>query len=439
MENRVAAIWARISEKRQSELSLDSQVGEVKPWLEEMGYVVPEDRIIAVDWGSLFLMDCPDMEMLLGWIRRREIGAVGMLDRDRLHSEPAHKLLFIEECEKHGVKVLAKYGPPLLEGDEGKLMEHVLTLGKKKQVLRAQIGARIGLRDRPKRCKLPAAPKKIYGYRWDGGKFVPDEDYALVCEIYSLAMEMAQPTVRGIAAEMTRRGRLTFRGKSVWHPASVNYILRNPVYGGRVPAMRWEAVEPRQRRSRSYGKSSSHQRRREEWLWLDGLVLKHPVTWVQWLWIQERFNSNRQFAKRRGRGYLLRGLIECQLCHRRYTGQTKDGRPYYRCAGRYHLPWGAERCCGSQLGTRVEEDVWRKVTAYLLKPEVYAGQVAARAQAKDYTRGSIERTLRELDKRLKANLQAKQEAFRQRIRGKVDDDVYDRELALLRAERVWLT
>ena len=162
-ENKIAAIWARISTKEQQ--TLEAQVAEVKPWLESQGYVVPPERILMVDWTSTAILDCPEMQRLLEWVRKGEIGAIGMVHGDRISALPEHKLHILWLCRDKGVEVLAK-NSPILPGDEGMLVEHALTLGKKAQVVRAREGSRWGLNTRAREKHLPPTMAKPYGMRW---------------------------------------------------------------------------------------------------------------------------------------------------------------------------------------------------------------------------------------------------------------------------------
>ena len=43
---KIAAIWARVSSRGQTELSLDSQIERCKAKLESLGYTVPPELII---------------------------------------------------------------------------------------------------------------------------------------------------------------------------------------------------------------------------------------------------------------------------------------------------------------------------------------------------------------------------------------------------------
>ncbi len=84
------------------------------------------------------------------------------------------------------------------------------------------------------------------------------------------------------------------------------------------------------------------------------------------------------------------------------------------------------------------EAVWHIVKGFLQDPERFQTQAERREAVKGYTKVSLERTLADRQKQLEQNLGAEHEAFRIRTRGKVSDEVYERESALLRAEQTWL-
>ena len=98
MIQKIAAIWARVSDPHQT--SLPDQVDRSKTELESQGYRVRDDRILAVSWTSLELFDCPDFLKLASWVKHHEIDAIGMLDRDRLQSIPEQRLAFLSECSE---------------------------------------------------------------------------------------------------------------------------------------------------------------------------------------------------------------------------------------------------------------------------------------------------------------------------------------------------
>ena len=110
-------------------------------------------------------MACPQFQQLGEWIASGEISAVGVLDRDRLQAQGLQRLLFLSECQEHGVSVITAQGLPMLEGPEGQLVELALALGKERSVLRAQQGTRDGLRARALQKGLPPNYQSPYGMK----------------------------------------------------------------------------------------------------------------------------------------------------------------------------------------------------------------------------------------------------------------------------------
>ena len=198
----LAAIWCRVSTHDQRELSLDSQEAAVRRVLEAQGYVVPDWAVLRADWTSLDLMACPEFATLRQWIAGRSVQAAGVLDRDRLQAQGLQRLIFLSECQEHGVEVVTAQGVPMLEGAEGQLVELALALGKERSVLRAQQGARDGLRDRALLKGLSPTMARPYGMQWEGIRLEPDEHYAVAGDIWR--MGLAGEKLRQIALELTR-------------------------------------------------------------------------------------------------------------------------------------------------------------------------------------------------------------------------------------------
>ena len=352
MNNKVGAIWARVSTNAQKDLSPDSQVERVRTMLEGLGISVPPENVFKVVWTSTDLKPCPDFQRLLSLVRKREIGTIGMLDRDRIEAQGLQRLNFIANCKENGVELIVYQGPPFLEGAEGQLVELALALAKEKQVDRAQSGAKQGLADRARLRDLPPTIAKVYGMQWDKEKrkFLSDSNYDNACLIFGLWF--GSQKLDRIGAELLQRVILTPRGRREWSSSSISAILKNPVYAGRVATLKYERREPVVRRRATFGKTSAKLRPESEWHWLpDGSVERPIITWDQHLAIIERLKLNELNASRNAKhDYLLRGRIECQLCGRRYfaVAQKKNGKPRYYCSKHYAYA-GMDKCPAQPL------------------------------------------------------------------------------------------
>lgn len=432
MQTRVAAIWARRSQAHQ-EASLESQVLEVKPWLEEQGFVVPRERISAVTWTSLAVLDCPEMQTLLDWIARKEIEAIGMYHSDRLSGKPAEKIYIINFCRKYGVEILSK-NSPLLEGREGELMEYIATYAKETQVIGTQQGSRRGLRDRARLRGLSPTMKPVYGMRWENGRLVPTDDYRHGQEIWDMAL--AGDKTKAIGRELFSQVILSPRGKRTWPPSTITNFLKNPACAGRVAALRYEKVEPQHRRVQKRGKTSSRLKPEEKWLWLEDRVECPYVSWDQYLLVQERLKLNRLYASRNAhRFYLLRGIIECQLCRRHYYGiQRKDQTPAYVCGGAWGQTYG-KKCQAKTLNCLViETDVKNTVRQFLENPDNYLAEAKRRQELTDHTITNIEQKVNDLNREYKETITYEQKALRL-----LTPEAFTAEQALIKARRTWLT
>ncbi len=442
-DKKVAAAWCRVSTHDQRELSLDSQEVAVRNVLEGQGYHVPDHFVVKVDWSSMDLMSCPEFQQLRRWIADGTVQAVGTLDRDRLQARGLQRLIFLSECKDHGAPVITVQGPPMLEGGEGQLVELALALGKERSVLRAQQGARDGLRDRARLRGLPPNMAKIYGMRWEGNQLVPDENYPVSCEIWT--MGLAGRKIMSIADELTRRGIPTPSGKLGWSAFSVRHILKNRTYAGVVEALKTESVEPKVRRGSTYGKSGRRLRPEDERIRLEGLVERPVVTEAEFVWMQQCLKKNQELAQKNTklRSYLLKGMVSCAACGARYSGVTVKRRgkeySYYICSARWKRTPHGERCQSHTLTVdALEETVFGMFVDFLHGPEGFGNEMQRRRGISAESEASLIRELESLEGQQRVEQDAEARAFRLATRGNVSEEVFNQETGLIRTKQRWI-
>jgi len=434
MENKVAAIWARVSSKGQTELSPEGQVERVRSKLEGLGYIVPPDFIFKVVWSSLELEPCPEFQELRRLIRGKKIKAVGFLDRDRIEAIGLQRLLFLSECKDNGVEPVVCQGPPFMSEPEGQLVELAMAIGKERSVRRAQTGAKDGLSDRARIKGLPPTKAQVYGMGWQNGRYVPDENYDNTCLIFDLWFQ--QCNLDYIGKELLVRGIATPRGRIVWQSSSISTILKNPIFAGRVATLKYEKVEPKKRRKQASGKTSSRLMPESKWHYLEGLVEKPIITWDQHLAIKERLALNKLYASRNAsHTYLLRGIIECQLCNRHYFGvQPTSGRAKYYCSKHWAVSYG-EKCPATSLDKEdIESAVKEKIRDFLTNPEVYLIEMRGRSALQENTKDDIERTMRTLEKHYRDTIDDERTMAR-----KLSREAFEQEKKLILTRRAWLS
>jgi len=435
MENRVAAIWARVSSKGQEELSPEGQVERVKSRLQNEGYSIK--YTFKVIWTSTDLNPCPDFQELRRIIKTRQIHAVGMLDRDRINLGLA-RLNFLNDCRANGVEPIVYQGIPFLEGPEGQLMEMALSLVKEKQIERAQGGAKQGLSDRATLRNLPPTKTKVYGYKWKDGKFIPSGNYDNTRLVWALALSGKK--FKAICKELVLRGIPTPSGKIYWQKSTLQTILTNPMYAGRYAALRYERVEPKKRTKNTFGKTSAKLKPMEEWHFIDDLVEQPIVTWQEFLTVKERLRLNQQAAKRNAhRDYLLRGLIRCELCqaqgiHRHYYGvQRTKQQPAYVCSAGWSQTY--EKKCPSKAIPcgRLEGEVKTVIKNFLESPEFYLSGAQAEVELQEKTITELEQKIRDNEKAYRKTIADEQYKLE-----KLTPEAFEQAQKLLVARRSYL-
>jgi site-specific DNA recombinase len=443
MKRKIAAIWCRVSTSDQRELSLDSQEVAVRKALENQGYQIPSDYVLKVDWSSLDLMSCPEFQQLRRWVADGSINAVGTLDRDRLQAQGLQRLIFLSECRDLGVPMVTVQGAPMLEGGEGQLVELALALGKERSVLRAQQGARDGLRDRARLKGLPPNMSGCYGMRWQDNRLVPDANYTTAQEIWR--MGLAGWKIKTIATELTQRGIPTPSGKPRWSTYSVRHILKNRTYAGVVEALKTESVEPKVRKAATYGKSGRRSRPEEERIPLEGLLEQSIVTEDEYRWMQERLLDNKRLAEKntRLRNYLLKGMVRCAACGGGYTGATFNRREkirsYYNCSRRWNPgPDGLKCQSRSLVADPLEEAVFSAVVDFLHSPQGFESEVQRRRGITAETTESLHREFESLKRQLEEEQAAEARAFRLAARTQVSEAVFNQEVGLIRTKQRWI-
>jgi len=435
---RVAAIWARVSTEAQAETSLESQIVRANAKLEDAGYIVPPERVLAVDWSSLDLFSCPEFQLLRKWVQQKEIQGLGILDRDRLEAKGLQRLTFLSVCKEAGVELVVCQGSPILDEPEGQLVELALAIGKERSVMRARQGSKDGLHDRVAKDRLPATKHKVFGYRWDGDRrLVPSDNWEAVKLIFDMAL--AGQTYNPIIKELKRRGILSHGGLEEFPKATISSILHNPVYTGRYYALKKEAVLPLNRKGVTYGNSSQRKLPPEQWVDLPEIeIVNPPITWEQRLQILDQLEKHQKLASRNSRAdYLLRGFIFCDY-HRGKKGEPRryHGQPYHDI-WRYVCPVGG--CSHPFLkGPRIEE-LAKLHTKFLinLQPDDFYERISNKHN-RDELEQSLHKELYNLEMKYNRNVNAETELENRDILGLVQSEVYRRLKAKFQAERLWI-
>jgi site-specific DNA recombinase len=435
MDKKVAAIWARVSDPKQEEPSLDRQVAETKLWLEGQGYHIPENKILKAVWTSRKVLNCPEMQQLLEWVKTGQVQAVGMTHLDRLSGKPGHMSQIFETIKEGNCELLAK-DTPLPTGFMAEAMVLLISLGKAMQVDKADTGAKSGLKDRAIRRGLAPTMRAPYSYKWQGENvLVPDENYQVARLIWELAL--AGLKLREIGRELLKRGIPSPRGKMLWPVGTIRAILWNPIYAGRPAGLKYEVREPKRRRVTRDGNTSCRRKPIEEWVWLSNVKVESPVVdWQQFEYVQERLKLNQAYARRNAkRNFLLRGLIKCLACGRHYYGRNRQRTfPIYICN---NAKESYDRGCNSKPLPchEVEADVKDKIRNFLLNPSVYLAEVNKRQGIVDSTIHDLEVAQKRLQRERQDTVNYEGLLARKLAEGRLSNEAFDQEQNLTEIKR----
>ena len=185
-------------------------------------------------------------------------------------------------------------------------------------------------------------------------------------------------SIRQIAIRLTEAGIPSPKGKPIWHPATVDALLRQEAYAGTLYYNRriTRADAPRLPRHSAEHEPLTQTRPREEWI---GIAVPPPVDLGTWSRSQAQHSRNARFSPRHaGPGrYLLRHLVHCDECgqipqaHRR--ARENGEYRYYRCTTALPMHLRAEKLRCSQPPARadeLDELVRNEVIRHLHHPEL---------------------------------------------------------------------
>ena len=227
-----------------------------------------------------------------------------------------------------------------------------------------------------------------YGYmyiRRDGerpGSLVIKDDEAEVVRIVYRWLLEEHLSVWRIARRLTESGIPAPWGGPIWRSSTVGRILTSEVYAGTGYYNKRQKTVPQHYRTpkpyRKDVKSSFRKRPTEEWLPFPAPAIVDRESWEP---AQAQLRQNALHSPRNNKRfqYLLKGLVRCGSCNGALSGQSQDGRTYYR-HNRGESPWLREPCPQKRGYHRdtLEVLVWEAVASALQRPDVLAQEYQRR-------------------------------------------------------------
>lgn len=170
---------------------------------------------------------------------------------------------------------------------------------------------------------------KLYGYKYikeENSLRIIDEEAEVVKLIFKLRLEGNGG--RAIVSELKRLGIKNRKGND-WRANTINGMLQNPTYCGKVVRNRWYS-------SRMYGKDIVKLNDPKDWIVEDSDKVDKIIDEGTFKKIQDMIEDNRELVGRpKGKyhGYSeFVGKIRCEKCGKYYVRNTDRGRVFFNCS-----------------------------------------------------------------------------------------------------------
>ena len=358
------ALYARVSTERQQERgTIGSQVELLRAAARADGHQVVAEFVD--DGYSGARLDRPALDRLRDAAEAGALDAVLCLCADRLARAYAYQVLILDELERFGVEVRFLDGPA--PGDDPQARLLVQVQGVIAEYERAKIA------ERYRRGKLHRARagevffwKVPYGYRRVAAEpgrparmeiFEPEAE--IVRAIFAAHADRGA-SIRQICHELHDRAIPSPTGKPLWGTSTLQRLLANEAYIGRVYYNRRETINgaPAHRGARRTT-TRYRERPREQWITIPVPAIIDTDTF------QRSQHVRRENPKWSPRGvepgrWLLRGLIECGHCHvgcncHKMRGRDGTHHRYYYCRNHDILRAGGEHLRCPERNIRADE------------------------------------------------------------------------------------
>ncbi len=314
---KTAAAYIRVSTEEQTELSPDSQIKEIRKYAKAHGYIVPEEYIF-VDAGisGRNTAKRPAFNQMIGTAKRKPkpfdtilLWKFSRFARNREDSI-VYKSMLRKQCGIDVVSISESLGDDkmsILIEAMIEAMDEYYSINLAEEVTR-------GMTEKAERGEVVSTPP--FGYNVQNNIYIIDEATAPIVKMIYDDFENGLPYLR-IAKKLNSMGIKTKRGNP-FENRTVEYILRNPVYTGKII---WT---PDKSKDRYFNNANSSTIVRQG---------KHTpiITEEQFNRVQERvraLKSRHKYMRSEAGSYVLKGVVRCGNCGATLARNQKN---YMQC------------------------------------------------------------------------------------------------------------
>ena len=228
-----AAAYVRVSTERQDEYSLDSQLKLIRDYAATHDMDVPPEFVFVEDGVSgRSARKRPAFQKMIALAKDKAhpFDCILVWKYSRFARNQEESIVYKSMLSKLGVDVVS-ISEPLDDSPFGSLIERIIEWMDEFYSIRLAGEVKRGMAEKVSRAEIVTVPS--FGYDVSGKTYVPNAQSVIVRGIFS--DYLAGKGIVTIARELTEAGVRTRRGSA---PSNrwVRYLLRNPVYIGKI---RW--------------------------------------------------------------------------------------------------------------------------------------------------------------------------------------------------------
>lgn len=360
--------YGRISSDEQSTYSLPQQNAANRRYIEALGDAAALETVEDDYTGTS--LDRPGLAAIRRKLQAGEAEGIVVSAADRLTRVLAHSLILREEFVRNKWELHFVSHGQYEDTPEGRLMIDIEGVFAQYWLDKIRYYTSSGRRRKAQEGKFVGCGRVPYGYRYDPAIktiVVYGPEAVVVRQIYSWYVKDRLSTLR-IAALLTERGaptpytKLRKSDRSIFLVGHVRSILSNPIYKGEWTFGKYNRKMPKGRNDPSTWEHVSVP-----------AVLDAGDLWM-WDEAQKIKASNKEMAARNTKHFfLLRGMVWCDKCKRRFHGhfhKARGRRPeerFYQCGSWDHHVPGTPRGCDSRSlrCAWLDAEVWGGVYALL--------------------------------------------------------------------------
>ena len=307
---KIAAAYIRVSTDDQLEYSPDSQLQKIREYAKLSDMLLPEEFIFREDEGisGKKAEKRPEFMRMIGTAKKKpkpfDVIIVWKFSRFARNRQDSivYKSMLRKQCGIDVVSVTEQIGDDKMSI----IVEAMIEAMDEYYSINLAEEVRRGMNEKVSRGEPVTAP--AFGYRIRDKKYCPDPETAPIVQMIFRDF-ISGMGYRQIASGLNAMGIRTKRG-GLWENRTVEYILRNPVYIGKI---RWN---PKGRTRRNFDDPNL--------VTVDG-GHEHLIDDDTWRRAQERMAKNKMmYGKDAGRknptAFLLQGLVKCSSCGSTLTG-----------------------------------------------------------------------------------------------------------------------